>query len=67
MAERFGPDELVTINVTDLALAEVAALVSTVLRDPMAIPAEKALQPITLNLKDVPLTTVVEQLGLMRL
>ena len=60
-----GPEELVTINVSDLTLAEVAALISSVLRDPLAIPAEMALEPISMRMEDAPLSEVVEALGLL--
>lgn len=63
--ERVGADEIVTINVSDLNLAQVGALVSSLLRDPIAIPAERALEPVSIRLKDASLARVVEELGLL--
>ena len=65
LEERFGPEELVTINVSDLTLAEVAAMLSGMLRDPVAIPAEMALEPVSMHMEDARLSEVVEALGLL--
>ena len=65
LEERFGPEELVTINVSDLTLAEVAAMLSGMLRDPLAIPAEMALEPVSMRMEEAPLSEVLEALGLL--
>ena len=74
VAERVEPgarlkmDDTVTISVSELSLAEVGAFVGSVVSEPLAIPADaRALAPTTLRLADVTLSTVIEQLGLVRL
>lgn len=65
LTRRLGMDELVTINVTALTLAEAGLLVSTMLSDPIAVPADKALKPVRIRMRDVPLSQVVDKLGLI--
>ncbi len=65
--DKVGVDETVTVNISDLTLAEAGALVSAVLSDPIAIPADRAMQPVSLKMEGQPLSTVVQRLGLLTL
>jgi hypothetical protein len=67
LATKLAMDDQVTISVTDMTLAEVGLFVSSVLGDPVAVPAGDALRRTSIKLEDVPLSTVVERVGLVRM
>jgi hypothetical protein len=65
--KKLALSEVVTLSVSDLTLVDVALFMGSILRDPIAIPADKAYTKVKLKATNKSLLEIVEKLGLLRM